>query len=109
MFIDRFAEGMTIYIFLCDGPNYLPRVYPLPFARAVCDLIEQMKSTARGQPELPHHGRVPSAWETMQTAWAVNTELWGSVDFSEVFGYLRGSTKLKIPDEWYAIIPKQIS
>lgn len=81
----------------------------MPFARAVCDLIEQMKSTACGQPQLPHHGRVPSAWETMQMTWAVNAELWGYVDFAEVFGYLRGSTKLRIPDEWYGIIPKQIS
>ncbi|CAL1172306.1 unnamed protein product [Cladocopium goreaui] len=40
-------------------------IYPMAFAREVLDLVEDMKKSCRGQPQLP--SRVPPALETFQT------------------------------------------
>ena len=60
----------------------------MPFARTVVDLIEDMKATCNGKPQID--GPLPTAWETMQMTWESNNELWEFVDFQEVFSYLRG-------------------
>lgn len=83
-----------------------PRVYPPAFARTMRDLVEQMKSTALGQPEIV--GPPPSAIDTMQMVWDSDKALWGFVDFPEIFRYLRGSKKLQIPEIWKPIIPRRL-
>ena len=82
------------------------RVYPVPFARAVCDLLEPMKSTCKGQPCI--EGPIPTAIETMSMEWFRDDELWQFVDFQETYRYLRGSKRLAIPDEWRPIIPDKL-
>ena len=84
-----------------------PRVYPQPFARAICDLIEDFKATCRGKPQLPASG-APSALETMQMEWVESDELWEFANFKEVYAYLRGAKRLNIPEEWRPIIPKSL-
>ncbi|CAL1139816.1 unnamed protein product, partial [Cladocopium goreaui] len=71
-------------------------IYPPRFARAVCDLVEGMKMTARGQPQITMES-TPPAIETIQLDWEFDPSLWQYVDFGEVFAYLRGSTNLNIP------------
>ena len=83
------------------------RIYPPRFARAVCDLVESMKRTSRGQPQLPMES-TPPAIETIQLDWEFDPSLWQFVDFREVFTYLRGSTNLKIPEPWKTIIPRKV-
>ncbi|CAK9052908.1 Uncharacterized protein SCF082_LOCUS28899 [Durusdinium trenchii] len=74
-------------------------IYPVPFARAVVDIAEEMKKTATGQPELPRDGELPSAFETFRAPeWPVS-DLWGSADFIPVYNYLRRYKKLVVPDE----------
>ena len=80
----------------------------MPFARALIDKVEDMKSTARGQPALPME--VPSLLETLSAPWPA-TELdceWDFASFREVFNYLRGNRKLQIPDEFRGIIPRAL-
>ena len=84
------------------------RIYPPRFARAVCDLVESMKMTARGQPQITMVS-TPAAIETIQLDWEFDPSLWQFVDFGEVFTYLRGSTSLKIPEPWNTIIPRKLS
>ena len=100
---------MVIYMdLLIPSPYHSldPRVYPLPFARTMRDLVEQMKSTALGQPEIV--GPTPSAIDTMQMVWVSDKALWGFVNFPEIFRYLRGSKKLQIPTIWKPLIPKRL-
>ena len=40
-----------------------PRVYPVPFAREILDLVEDLKKASKAQPELPNH--VPPATPTV--------------------------------------------
>ena len=54
------------------------------FARAVCDLVESMKMTARGQPQMTMVS-TPAAIETIQLDWEFDPSLWQFVDFGEVF------------------------
>ena len=67
----------------------------MPFARAVVDLIEEMKASSRGQPELGD--AVPPAMTTLAMEWTSDHELWEFVEFDQVFTYLRGSKRLNIP------------
>ena len=83
------------------------RVYPPAFARTVCDLVEKMKENCLGQPEIV--GKAPPAIETMQRDWECEKSLWQFVDFNQVFVYLRGSTKVSIPEIWKPIIPRKLS
>lgn len=79
----------------------------MPFARAVCDLVEQQKATCKGQPLLPESG-VPPAFYTIQTEWVSDDELWQFVDFKQLFTYLRGSKRLNMPIIWRTIIPDRL-
>jgi len=83
------------------------RVYPPRFAQAVSGLMERMKSTCKGQPEIPA-GQTPVAIEVMELEWECDPELWSFVDFGEIFTYLRGSKRLNIPDSWKHIIPRKL-
>ena len=89
-------------------PCSLPilRVYPMAFARAVVDLIEDMESSCAGQPQLP--AVTPSVLETLGMEWHVDADLWSSAGFDELYKYLRGSKRLKIPPEFRPFIPDQI-
>ena len=79
----------------------------MAFARAFCDLFEKLKEHGPGQPRLPDGG-APPAWETLQMEWSSESDLWDFVNFVQLFTYLRGSTKLRIPDEFRSVIPKTI-
>ena len=81
----------------------------MAFARAFCDIFENIKAHKVGPPELPAAG-VPPALETMQMEWFKDDSvgLWDYADIGELFSYLRGSTKLKIPDHYRAIVPNKI-
>lgn len=110
--------GLVMFIFFARYLPMLPiegftrqlvlRIYPPRFARAVCDLVEGMKMTARGQPQITMES-TPPAIETIQLDWEFDTSLWQYVDFGEVFAYLRGSTNLNIPEPWKTIIPRKLS
>lgn len=88
----------------CPG-NYL-RVYPPAFAATICNLVEKMKATACGQPQIS--GPVPDAVDTMRLEWECDPELWQFVDFHEIFVYLRGSTRLSLPEIWQSVIPRKL-
>ena len=78
----------------------------MPFARAVVDLIEEMKANCAGQPRLEHP--VPPAWKTLAMEWPVSEGMWDFADFQSVFTYLRGSKRLNIPPEFRPVIPHRI-
>ena len=83
-----------------------PRIYPWPFARALIDMVEEMKETASGCPQLPD--TVPSAFEMFNRSWDTPADLWQYVGFDGLFEYLRGNRKLKIPPEWRTVIPNRL-
>lgn len=85
----------------------MPRIYTPRFARAMCDLVEDLKATCKGQPKTT--GDLPSAFETMQMEWVSDMDMWQFVDFKEIYSYLRGSKRLQIPDMWRPLIPKILS
>ena len=72
----------------------------------MCDLVEELKKSRAGQPEIM--GEVPSAMEVMSWKWDCDPELWQFVDFKAVYSYLRGSKSLAIPNEWRPLIPDQL-
>lgn len=78
----------------------------MAFGHRVVEIVKGAKGTARGQPELP--GLVPPALETIQGEWHADSDLWGFVDFRQVFNYLRKSKRLRIPDEWRSSIPHSL-
>ncbi|CAL1151064.1 unnamed protein product [Cladocopium goreaui] len=81
-------------------------VYPMPFARTLVDMLDAMKSTAKGQPALPME--LPPALTTMGEPWPMADCEWSFAGFGEVFDYLRGNRKLEIPPEYRAVIPRKI-
>jgi len=83
------------------------RIYPVPFARAVADLLESMKSSAYGQPQLPQC--LPTAKECMELEWVGANPIWQFADLPSLFSYLRMSKALKIPVDWKGIVPKTLS
>lgn len=79
----------------------------MPFARAMLDLVEEMKATVKGQPALPPQG-VPSAMVTITNLqWDDPTDIWRYAGFDQLFKYLRGSKHLRILHEWREIIPRR--
>ena len=80
----------------------------MAFAKALVGLVEEMKATSKGQPQLPEV--VPSALSTMtELEWARPTSPdWLFAGFDELFRYLRGSKKLRIPSEWREVIPDSL-
>ena len=78
----------------------------MAFARAVVDLIEDMKESCAGQPQLP--AVTPSVLETLGMEWHADSDLWNFVGFDELYKYLRGSKRLKIPPEFRPFIPDKI-
>ena len=75
----------------------------MPFARAVLDLVEEMKRTRQGQPQLPQE--VPSAFESFVASGWQNSDVWQLADLESVFAYLRHGKRLQIRSEWRAIVP----
>ena len=82
------------------------RIYPVPFAREVCDMLEEMKATRQGQPELPHI--VPTAIETFGQLEMADPQIWRHVDLKGVYNYLRRSKNLQIPAQWLHLMPKKL-
>ncbi|CAK8985373.1 unnamed protein product [Durusdinium trenchii] len=79
--------------------------YPVPFARAVVDLVEEMKATAEGQPQLPPRELLPPAIETFTTAGWEESDTWQFADFIPVYNYLRRCKHLVVPREWQTLLP----
>ena len=80
-----------------------PRIYPVPFARVFADMLEDLKRTSKGQPQLPN--QVPSALSSFQELKCADTSVWRHVHLAPVFNYLRRNKKLRIPVEWQAFVP----
>ncbi|CAK9039271.1 unnamed protein product [Durusdinium trenchii] len=103
--VDRYRDSTGAVRYKGNRNLRGTEVYPVPFARLVADLVEEHKAKAKGQPECPDSGVFPPALETFQSAGWHESELWEYVDFTQLFGYLRGGTRLKIPEEWRPVIP----
>ena len=86
---------------VCSQENY-----PMPFARHLVDMLEDMKSTCRGAPVVPE--QVPDALVTF-TQWPQVCQTdWQFVDFDELYTYLRGNKNLRIPPKWRGVIPNRL-
>ena len=77
----------------------------MPFARAVVDLVEEMKATAEGQPQLPPRELLPPAIETFTTAGWEESDTWQFADFIPVYNYLRRCKHLVVQREWQTLLP----
>ena len=78
------------------------RVYPLQFGRAMVDMMPQLLTSARGQPQLPDH--VPPGAESVMAM--PNEEFGlGYTRLQDVYNYLRRGKNLVIPPEWASLIP----
>ena len=69
-------------------------------------MLEEMKATRQGQPELPHI--VPTAIETFGQLEMADPQIWRHVDLKGVYNYLRRSKNLQIPAEWLHLMPKKL-
>ncbi|CAE7211820.1 unnamed protein product [Symbiodinium necroappetens] len=99
------AAGTVLLLYLATsrGLTWLveqPRTeYPLAFARKLVSLNADLARSACGQPTLPDP--LPDALETFQSmSWGQESELWQFAKLSEVFFYIRGSKRLRIPEKW---------
>ena len=84
----------------------LLRIYPWPFARALVDMLEDLKKSSCGTPKLPEV--TPSAFTMFSSLWYRDDREWQYVNFAEVYNYLRGNRKLCIPPEWRGVIPSRL-
>lgn len=75
----------------------------MPFANAVVDLVEEMKRTAKGMPTVDSR----PALDAFQGEW-IETGYWEWAAFDELFRYLRKNRRLKIPPEWYHLVPTSV-
>lgn len=89
-----------------DHKTVPPRIYPVPFAREMCDLMYDAQKTCLGQPQLPDS--LPAAAETFQLLECADKQLWRHVDLAGTFNYLRRSRRLKIPVEWQGLVPYKL-
>ena len=77
----------------------------MAFANKLVGMHEDLKKTSRGRPQLPPV--VPDALESFKTmSWGQNAELWQFVGLGEVFNYIWGGKRLRIPAKWAPFIPK---
>ncbi|CAL1151357.1 unnamed protein product [Cladocopium goreaui] len=83
-------------------------IYPMAFARAMVDMVEDLKAGAKGKPELPAQGAPPALYTMTQLEWNTPEDLWTFADFDQLFTYLRGSKRLRIPLEWRNVIPSKL-
>ncbi|CAK9101508.1 Uncharacterized protein SCF082_LOCUS47470 [Durusdinium trenchii] len=80
--------------------------YPMRFARAVLDMVENLKASCNGQPGLP--GTLPPALVTFAEMEWEKSDVWMFVDLPSVYTYLRCCRGLNIPPEWRPFVPKQL-
>ena len=80
----------------------------MAFARAMVDMVEDLKPGAKGKPELPAQGAPPALYTMTQLEWNTPADLWTFADFDQLFTYLRGSKRLRIPLEWRNVIPSKL-
>ena len=90
----------------CSPQPTVLRIYPVPFARAFCDMLEDLKAACKGKPELPDP--VPEALTSFQQMEYADPEIWRTTCFTEVYDYLRRNKKLRIPAEWQALLPARL-
>lgn len=90
-----------------DSQRWGPRIYPMPFARRVVDLLEEMKSTRKGAPVAP--AAVPDARDVFAQWPSSISEDWEYSALADVYTYLRGNRNLKIPPTWRGIIPDRLA
>ena len=57
------------------------REYPMAFARTVTDLLEDLKSNAKGKPSIPTGGAPPALFTMTRLEWNTVGELWSFADF----------------------------
>lgn len=76
------------------------------FARAVLDMVENLKASCNGQPGLP--GTLPPALVTFAEMEWEKSDVWMFVDLPSVYTYLRCCRGLNIPPEWRPFVPKQL-
>ena len=72
----------------------------------MCDLMEDMKRTRRGQPQLP--SELPPALMSFQQLQPANSNIWRHVGFADVYNYLRRNKKLQIPPQWRDVVPTRM-
>ena len=89
----------------CFLGNWLPRIYPLTFARTLASKVEQLKRSANGQPEVP--AGVPPALETFCREWT-SPDVWHFCDLKSLYEYLRKHKNLQIPQEWKPFVPDRL-
>ena len=78
----------------------------MPFARAVTDMIEEMKTQRKGCPQLPQ--KLPPAFETLTQFEWYDSDVWKFAGVTELYAYLRGAAALKIPQDWKPYFPKKL-
>jgi len=66
-------------------------------------MIEEMKSSCSGQPELPQV--LPPGVVTFSWLKEADTTIWRAADLPNVFNYLRRSKRLQIPQDWQHLVP----
>ena len=78
----------------------------MPFARAVVDIIEQMKATRRGCPQFPEV--VPPFQEVLTQCDWPESDVWQCAGLDDLYKYLRGAAALKIPQDLKQHFPKEL-
>ena len=83
-----------------------PRHYPMRFARFLADRCEALKAGSLGKPEPPEI--LPSAINCFESmSYGCNPDLWTFANLRDVFVYLRGGNRLRIPESWQHVIPRR--
>lgn len=78
----------------------------MPFARAVTDMIEKMKKSAKGCPQLPPD--LPPALYTLTELEWYESDVWQFAGLDNLYKYLRKHSGLKIHQDWKAHFPRKL-
>ena len=77
----------------------------MEFAKFLASKSEELKGACEARPPLP--SEVPSALATFRSMeYGQDPQLWEFARLQDVFRYLRGAKKLRIPLEWRDEVPR---
>lgn len=69
-------------------------------------MVDELKNTCQGCPKLPE--KLPEALDSFCKMPKADPSIWGMARLPEVFSYLRGSKRLRIPPDWRPFVPLSI-
>ena len=91
----------TAFTGIEGSPHFTPRQYPASFGKKLATLMDVLKSSNLGAPNVPNN--IPTAEEIFGAMeWG---SVWPEANLVQTVHYLRGSKHLRIPESFRQLLP----